>query len=245
VRVEVRQPGAEVFVDGRSIGYGPIAAEVFVDPGAHAIEARLEGFEAARERIEAAKGSAHEVKLEMRRVASSPAVVSPAATRGPAVDPATVEQPSSKNAAIIVGGAALAVVGLGVGAGFTAAWSGAAGDADALLADLVARGGSSPCSGGSFATECATLLEHNQDSDTFGNVAIAGYVLGGIAAGATLAYVLWPTQGGASQGRARVGEYPPDRRRGLDRPHERRPGRTGGLEQHHPRWRQGCRRHSG
>jgi hypothetical protein len=32
---------AEVLVDGKAVGTAPLASEVFVEPGAHTIEARL------------------------------------------------------------------------------------------------------------------------------------------------------------------------------------------------------------
>src|SRR6185503_10534547 len=41
--IQVSEGGAEVLVDGRSIGRSPLADEVFVDPGSRRIEARLNG----------------------------------------------------------------------------------------------------------------------------------------------------------------------------------------------------------
>jgi hypothetical protein len=176
------------------------------------IEAKLAGHEDAKQVVEATAGGRVDVALTLKATAApvptatpgSASIAARSTPTAPAAAPETPGEAPSKNTTILVGGVAVAVVGLGIGVGFTAAWSGAVGDADALLGDLEARGGKSPCAGGSFANECATLVGHNEDSDTFGNVAIAGYVLGGIAAGATLAYALWPMQGGAQQGRARV-----------------------------------------
>src|SRR5262245_54843763 len=68
--VKVNMPRAEVFVDGKSVGRSPLDEDVFVDPGAHTIEAKLDGYDGAKEAVQAAKGSAQTVTLTL--VASAP-----------------------------------------------------------------------------------------------------------------------------------------------------------------------------
>ena len=48
ITVRVEPAGAEVFVDGKAVGKAPLAGEVFVEPGARVIEAKLAGYEAAQ-----------------------------------------------------------------------------------------------------------------------------------------------------------------------------------------------------
>src|SRR6185437_12371405 len=63
VTVDVSKQRAEVRVDGKPIGVSPLPSEVFLEPGAHTIEARLEGHEPATQTIQADKGSAQTIKL--------------------------------------------------------------------------------------------------------------------------------------------------------------------------------------
>lgn len=65
VRIQVSRPGAEVFVDGASLGPSPIQTEVFLDPGTHTAEARLEGFVPAPITFIAARGKAADLTLTL------------------------------------------------------------------------------------------------------------------------------------------------------------------------------------
>jgi hypothetical protein len=60
---------AEILVDGQPIGRSPLSEEVFVDPGPHAIEARLHGHEPARQVIEVEGGASVEVALSLAPIA--------------------------------------------------------------------------------------------------------------------------------------------------------------------------------
>src|SRR5262245_37052937 len=61
LRFQVNKPGAEVFLDGHSIGTAPLPGEVFVDPGSHSVEARLEGFPPLLMTVSVAKGKSETV----------------------------------------------------------------------------------------------------------------------------------------------------------------------------------------
>jgi hypothetical protein len=63
--IKVEPAGAEVFVDGVRVGKAPLADEVFVDAGARVIEARLEGYEIASAKVDAAAGASREVALRL------------------------------------------------------------------------------------------------------------------------------------------------------------------------------------
>jgi PEGA domain len=65
LHVRVNRPGAEVFVDGVSIGLAPLADEVYVEPGTHLIEGRLEGFPPAQVTISATKGQSADVTMTL------------------------------------------------------------------------------------------------------------------------------------------------------------------------------------
>ena len=57
LKVKVSVPGAEVTVDGRAVGIAPLADEVFVEPGAHTVTARLGEYETGRASVQVAQGA--------------------------------------------------------------------------------------------------------------------------------------------------------------------------------------------
>ena len=84
--IEVSVPGALVVVSGREVGRAPIAYEVFVDPGAVTVEAKLDGYQVAQQAITAEKGKRYEVKLAMQKEAAPvPSVTATASATAPAV----------------------------------------------------------------------------------------------------------------------------------------------------------------
>jgi len=76
--VKVNAPGAGVFVDGKRVGTSPIDREVFLDPGARTIEARLAGHEDAKQVVEATGGG--KLSVELTLTATSAAVPAPVVT---------------------------------------------------------------------------------------------------------------------------------------------------------------------
>jgi len=170
--ITVNVGGAEVLVDGKSMGTSPLQEPIFVDPGSHTVEARKEGFPSARMTTTVAASSSSALTLDLQ-------------------SPPTVEAKSIK---LLVGGTALTAVLLGSGIVFTVVSNGKASDADAKLNDLHTVGGSRPCVSGKLAADCATLASLNQSSDTFHNLAIVGYAVAGAVGIATLTYALVPTK---------------------------------------------------
>ncbi|MCC6557518.1 MAG: PEGA domain-containing protein [Polyangiaceae bacterium] len=216
VRVTVSRPGAEVLVDGKPIGYAPLEQEVFVDPGARVIEARLDGHEAARETIEAGKGTEHEVSLTL--VQAKPVAGSaPGATAGgppasggavglpPAEAPATAER--SVVPAIVLGG--VAVVGLGVGIGLLAGAGGKADSAEELHASITAAGRRCAAGAAGFDARCPELADAARSADTLHDAGVGALIGAGVAAAAAGAYLLWwPAPEAAAGARLRVRAAP-------------------------------------
>lgn len=50
--VEVDQTGAEVWIDGKLVGRSPLSETMYLSPGAHEVEVRLEGYEPKKTRVE-------------------------------------------------------------------------------------------------------------------------------------------------------------------------------------------------
>lgn len=70
LRVNVRQPGAEIVVAGKVVGTAPLPGPVFVDPGKVLIEARLEGFFGLKSTKNIAAGSEETVDFVLHRDSS-------------------------------------------------------------------------------------------------------------------------------------------------------------------------------
>lgn len=197
LKVKVNVERAEVFVDGKPVGRAPFAGDVFVAPGGHTVEARFEGYDSAKLQVDAAMGATQAVTLELVRSPSvTNAVPDVAATTGPAAVPGQPSAPPPVKAAawrpglpMLVTGGALAVVGLAVGAGLTAAANGKSSSAESLRATVVSN---SACAGAAASsTSCAALLSDLQIRDSLTKGAFASFVLGGAFALATAGFGVW------------------------------------------------------
>lgn len=87
VTLSVDQPGAEVFVDGQSEGFAPLAGPVYVMPGSHTLEAR-KGGKTVSQTVNATAGTAANLSLDFAG-GHPPAAVAPvpAGGGGPATTP--------------------------------------------------------------------------------------------------------------------------------------------------------------
>lgn len=175
VTVTISMPGAEVSVDGAKVGVSPLSDTVFVDPGTRKIEATLQGYEPASQTISAAKGSSQEVTLTLALKKEAPKPDS-AGWR-----PTPVH---------LIAGGAVAVVGLGAGIAFTAVANGKASDAETARGDLTGPYGCYSATGPT-ASRCDELTSTLKSQSTFSNLAVAGFVVGGVAALGTAGLAAW------------------------------------------------------
>ena len=164
VHVRVNVVGANVLLNGESLGTAPLADDVFAEPGSVTFTAKLAGHIDARAVVEVGKGSSSEAVLELV--------------------PSAVE-PEEANPAIVIGGTATAGVSLGIGVLFAVLSSGKASDAKAL-------GGWDPCYGPTppVPNRCVELDGLRRSSATFANVSFWGFVGAGAVGASTLAYAL-------------------------------------------------------
>lgn len=168
IHVEVNKPGAEVFINGKSVGRAPIVDDIFVDPAGCTVEAKLDGYTDAREELTPAQGSVADVKL------------------------ALVLKPERRSLvpAVVLGG--VAVVGLASGIGLLAAGGSKRSAAESLFNTIVGDKKSCIAASANFDARCTQLSEMSSSSDTLHNVGVGLLVGGGAAALATGAYLLWP-----------------------------------------------------
>jgi len=212
--VETNVSGAEIGVDGETIGRTPLGADpLFVEPGEHVVTAHLDGYDdhSERQSLEAGRTLRVFVTLQPSGLATS-ASISPGVptagrldssyegrSRGPdegsrGLQPSpSSRQDSAARAAIapLAIGGAVTIAGLAVGIAYALASSANGRDRDALLATIP---GSSPkCGSGTpFGASCDQVQDLDDKSTAQRNLAAAGFVVAGVAGTATLVYWLWP-----------------------------------------------------
>lgn len=196
VRVEVRRgggsggagesaEGAEVLVDGAVVGRVPLAGEVFVDPGKHSLKVRLAGYADAEKGIEGRKGFAETVTLVLE-----PAEVGPGGG-----------EPARKSWVLIGVGGGLAAAGLGVGIGLTLAANSKSSDAADIRSGLKTD---YACTLNPGSPSCPKLKSTVASQDTFANVAVIGFAVGGAAALGLVTYLLVPSPKSQTSSRVRL-----------------------------------------
>jgi hypothetical protein len=179
--IQVNVDGAEVYVDGRSIGRSPFPDDVYIEPGARTLVAKLVGFAPPSREITAAKGSWQSVALVLRRDAG------PRAQTSLPGDPVPVEE-RSPAPFFVGGGIAVAGIGAGIAGLLLSHQSGV--HADERFNQLKSSGGAGACLVAANKAPCDALDQAYRDQATFRTVGIVGFATAGAAAGAILTYAL-------------------------------------------------------
>lgn len=212
--VSVNVNGAEVFVDGKSVGRAPLEDTVFVEPGSRVIEVKLARYDDVRQVIEAAKGAEQAVALTLVPSAEGSAAgaagaagttnppgagtsAGAASAPGSAVGSGTEGTPLGGEAArgganpvILIAGAGVAGAALVVGVVSAVLSNSKAGDVDDMLTTIGSAGDPSACSSGRRASECDALHGLRQDRDRLANVSFWSFLGAGVAGAGTVVYAL-------------------------------------------------------
>ena len=175
LRIHVSVADARVALDRMPIGLAPLSDEVFVDPGAHVIEATLKGYKLARAQVDAAKGSAQDVTLTLDGLSDTPPL-----------PPTTGSDPGKP---VIITGAVLGGVGLVLGAVFAGVSKADADDAATKRAAMLAVGVTAAC-GPTPSAACQSAQSALQGRATFGNAAAWSFIAAGAVGAGTLVYAL-------------------------------------------------------
>jgi len=212
--VETNVKGAEIGVDGETIGRTSLGADPWwVEPGEHVVTAHLDGYDEHRERHNLDAGRTLRVFVTLLPnglVASSGTLSDPAiaaagarlasSTEGRSVRPGDDgrDQPPpgydnrSRVAVVPIAiGGAITIAGLAAGIGYSLASSANANDRDALLAAI--PGPSPKCGSGTpYGASCAQAQDLDDKSASQRTLATTGFVVAGAVGAATLVYWLWP-----------------------------------------------------
>jgi hypothetical protein len=189
VKVTGAPAGADVLVDGAVVGKAPLKGALFLEPGQHRVVGQREGYVEGAGEVVAAAGKEGAVDLGMVKVPEAK-VVTPVAevVVPPAVGP---------DKRIVIAGAALGFVALGMGVGLTVAAN--------SKANQITMGTATGCPGGMHDGQywgCSkNLIAIESSRVTFTNVAGASFIAAGAFGLGTLTYALL---GGSSKSKSRA-----------------------------------------
>jgi PEGA domain len=204
LNVSTSAPGADVSLDGATIARSPLDLPLFVDPGPHALVAKLAGFDDARVEVNIGRGQTQDVSLPLVKLASSlsqgsgSTSASGSSSVGPLQGSGNKDAPTSvgPNKAVLVAGGATAGAALVAGVVFTVLANGKAAEANARL-QLLEPSGPRACV--SAAAECRQIDSDWRARDAFSNVALFSFIGAGVLAAGTIVYGLTsprrPTKG--------------------------------------------------
>lgn len=193
IDVTVSVEGAEVLLGDTLLGTSPLETPLFVEPGTFTVHARKAGLAAAKVEMTIGKGEQKRADLVLGKEGGGPV---PSASAAPPVPvpsasaSAVVPGEAWPRSELIVGGAVLTGLALGGAVVTTVLANGKAGEREEALKALDTRTDPSPCSGASVPAACVDIKDNSRASDTFANIAMPLYVVGGVSALGTLAIVL-------------------------------------------------------
>jgi hypothetical protein len=225
VRVAAEPDGASVFVDGREVGRAPLRSDVWLDPGEHTFESRIDGRVSPMRRLAIGPGDALVITLEVgpgttsagvpgsgRKGAGAPGGA-PAVAPGPEVDRGSGGL--SGGAVVLIAGSVLTATATGLGVGFTLKAGGADDDVTRLRQRIATQPGAgdhsycSPPSGTPLPTECGDLVDKLDERDSSRRIALGSFIAGGVlGVGTVVTYLLWPSRSAADAGSPPVAVLP-------------------------------------
>jgi hypothetical protein len=182
VQVDAGLPrGAGILVDGAAAGEAPLLDEIYIDPGEHVLEARLDGYTGEPVRVKLAPGDVVALTL--------PLVPLPPKER-------TVVRivPARRRSLLPALGLGLgALAGVAAGAALLGASAGKRSEIGTLQGQILGSRGSCVPGGANYnAARCPSLLGAARAEDTLNDAAGVAFVAGGAAAVAAAGWLLWP-----------------------------------------------------
>lgn len=177
--------GLAVTRDGKTVPREEWNREIPVEPGDHAVEAQATGKKAWRGTMTARAGATAEVRVPVLDAVVVAGQVAPRPEDALRVEPAVVEAPhQGPNKMMVIAGAALTVVGLGLGGAFVGVSFAKASDRDTALKVAPCAYDSTTCSHDVATAEAGR--------SAFGSAAAWSFIAAGVLGAATVTYVLLP-----------------------------------------------------
>lgn len=213
ISIEVEE-GAELLLDGESLGTAPLAEPLFVEPGRqYRLEAR-KGSASASVTVAAVKGEKHNVSMTLK--AEPPPFLAPepkeeskqARPALPAPVAPVVQSPRAFVWWPTITGSALTITAFGIGGALWGVGAIARDEKEAAQIRITADTRGKGCGKITNHPECATFVGADERRVAFSNAATGVFIAGGILAAATLGYTAYEmdrvrfsiTMGGAAGG---------------------------------------------
>jgi hypothetical protein len=193
LRVRVSVEGAEVRVDGASIGKSPLEGLVFVKPGSHVIVASHEGYRSAEETVDAPVRATRDVTLSL--TTEQAGVVAPVAVaqKEPGAPPAEAARPRrdglSPTTWVLIVGGSLTAAALATTIVFDV--KGAAADDDLKAAQAALGPGTCSAPTGPDVAACEHVKDLADTRNTNNQIAVLGAIATGVLAAATVGTALY------------------------------------------------------
>ncbi|APR85036.1 Hypothetical protein A7982_10385 [Minicystis rosea] len=190
VHVTTDPKGASIWIDGVPYGDAAVPDELFVEPGEHTLEAKLDGHVTASQRVRVEKGASAEVSL----------VLAPEAP--PLPPPVVVDVPKRRSLVPGLALGAASVVGITSGIVLMSVSSSRRSDADILSTSIL--GDRRSCVAGAVNYDqgrCGGLQDKARSYATLHNAGVGAFIAGGIAAAGAAAYFFWPNKPAGKTGR--------------------------------------------
>jgi hypothetical protein len=222
VAVKVDVPNAQIKIDNEQLTQPTSSVEPwFVEPGPHVVRGRVDGYDDVVQPFAAEKGIFTEVSLSFKppvtatnsvpaaqgqsEVGSPPVVASSVALEARSASdvgsPAIAERADQgaggvdTKTVVVVSGAILASIGLGIGIAYGAKSVSASSDGDRLSASIREKSGGWGCEGPTSSTsaDCDALASAHERYSSANKLSTAGFIGFGVVSAATLgAFLLWP-----------------------------------------------------
>lgn len=181
LRLDVQPKGAEVLIDGTSVGLAPFSEEVFLMPGSREVQVGLAGFEPQTRTLSIARGSGSVVQLALETPSEPVPSPVPLPTRSTTEDEGGI---SSTQLGLGITGVGLGVLGAAAAIilGLTSIDRGDAADDIRLeIANDPTAPDRNPCTPGPIVVaRCSDLESVAQEEATFRGAAIGTGVVGGL-----------------------------------------------------------------
>jgi hypothetical protein len=192
LRVRVSVEGADVTVDGISIGKSPLEGLVFVKPGSHVIGASHQGYRSAEETLDAPVRATRDVtiSLAVEQATAVPPVGAAPREASPTAEEAKPRRDGlSPTAWVLIVGGSLTAAALATTIVFDV--KGAAAQDDLEAAQAALEPGSCSAPSGPNAAACEHVRALADTRNTNNQIAVLGAIATGVLAAATAGTALY------------------------------------------------------
>lgn len=199
LRVTVSEAGAEILLDDERVGSSPLGREVYANPGAHRIQARVLNGAQTTQSFLVEAGKSYQMALILEKPVDEGASgflasAAPRAIAAPNANPAADRDRWRPNWTPVLVSGGLAVAAAAIGAGFAIdARSAKTAGAEALN-EAEGQFGDNPCapSNGGGSEICQSVESNADRRKTSNTVATASFAISGVfAAAAVGSYFIW------------------------------------------------------